>query len=167
VKQLSGHQGSIYAIDYSPDGNMLLSVGADATARLWAVASGQELKRFAGSDAPLYTAAFSPNGALAAAAGLAKTVYVWDVGSGQLKLSLTGHTDHVYRVVFNPAGTRLLSAGYTGNVFVWDVASGKSLFTTKLPSAANFAVYSPDGARVLVSCADGNGYLIDLPPEAK
>jgi WD40 repeat protein len=98
---------------------------------------------------------------------LAKTVYLWDVGSGQLKLSLTGHSDHVYRVVFNPAGTRLMSTGYTGNVFVWDVASGKQLFTTKLPSSANFAVYSPDGARALVSCADGNAYFIDLPAEAR
>jgi hypothetical protein len=60
-----------------------------------------------------------------------------------------------------------MSTGYTGHVFVWDLANGKQLFTTKLPSAANFAVYSPDGARALVSCADGNAYFIDLPAEAR
>jgi WD40 repeat protein len=102
-----------------------------------------------------------------AAGGLGKVIYLWDVGSGQLKLSITGHADHIYRVVFNPAGTRLLSTGYTGQVFVWDVASGKELFTTKLPSAANYAVYAPDASRALVSCADGNAYFIDLPAEAR
>ncbi|MGH7194064.1 MAG: WD40 repeat domain-containing protein, partial [Candidatus Saccharimonadales bacterium] len=128
---------------------------------------GRELNRLSGKDAPVYSVAFSPDGASVAAAGLDKTVHLWDVGSAAVKLTLTGHPDHIYHVAFNPSGTRLLSVGYGGNLMIWDLAAGKPSWTHKLPMVAYFAVYSPDGARIVVGGADGNAYLVELPEAAR
>ena len=59
---LGGHERSIASAEYSPDGRRILTAAADATARLWDAATGQELRVLRGHEAPLWTGVFSPDG---------------------------------------------------------------------------------------------------------
>ena len=43
AKDTEGHNGTVYALSWSPDGKTLLTVGADKTAKLWDVSSVQPL----------------------------------------------------------------------------------------------------------------------------
>lgn len=43
VSRLPGHEGGTHCLDFSPDGECLLSGGEDGMVRLWDVAAGQEL----------------------------------------------------------------------------------------------------------------------------
>ena len=63
------HNDTIYGVTFSPDGRTIASASWDGTAKLWSVATGQEIFRY---DAPgvAWTVAFSPDGRY------------WAVGSG-------------------------------------------------------------------------------------
>ena len=63
------HNDTIYGVTFSPDGRTIASASWDGTAKLWNVATGQEIFRY---DAPgvAWTVAFSPDGRY------------WAVGSG-------------------------------------------------------------------------------------
>ena len=45
LKTLKGHKNFIHAVDYSPDGKLIVSAGNDETIRLWDTKSGKELKK--------------------------------------------------------------------------------------------------------------------------
>jgi WD40 repeat protein len=67
VRVLRGHAGAVYTAEFSPDGNFVLTSGADGTARLWDAARGELLDLVAEHarpmpEAPFAAASFSPDG---------------------------------------------------------------------------------------------------------
>ena len=59
---LSGHNGDVMAIAYSPDGKMLASAGRDETVRLWNPKTGENLATLTGHGGLVTAVAFSPDG---------------------------------------------------------------------------------------------------------
>jgi WD40 repeat protein/tetratricopeptide (TPR) repeat protein len=49
-RTLEGHDGWIYGVDFSPDGRRVVTASADRTARVWDVATGEELVRMVSSE---------------------------------------------------------------------------------------------------------------------
>jgi WD40 repeat protein len=43
MQQVWFHDEPVHAVAFSPDGNFLLSAGADKTARIWNVATGESI----------------------------------------------------------------------------------------------------------------------------
>src|SRR5262245_59215111 len=82
--RLHGHQGTIHAVAFAPDGHALLSGGADGTVRVWDAAVGQERSRLAAHDGAVLCLALHPNGQTLASGGADRSMKLWDLTTGKL-----------------------------------------------------------------------------------
>jgi WD40 repeat protein len=81
--RLSGHTRVVHAVTFTPDGDRLASASDDTTARVWDVASRQELLSFTQS-ASVRDVAFSPDGNWLATGGADRLVHLYPLDLDQL-----------------------------------------------------------------------------------
>lgn len=132
-----------YGIALSParppggSGGILVAAGAnDGTAKVWDVATGEEILVVRGHAGEIWGVAFSPDGRLLATAGNDGIAKVWDIansGEGarvaREMLALAGHNGPVNGVTFSPDGLRLATAGQDGTAKLWDASTGREVLT--------------------------------------
>ena len=68
---------------FGPDGRLVLTWGADGTARIWDAASGRSLNVLRGHRGRVLAAAFSPDGERVVTGGEDRSARIWDVASGR------------------------------------------------------------------------------------
>jgi WD40 repeat protein len=163
--QLRGHSGPVHAIAISRDETFAVSSGADGTLRLWDIVGGRQLKQLAKFDATMYSIAIHPDGKLVAAAGADRQVHLLDMITGAERQTLTGHSDYIHCVAFDMPGGRLLSYGYAGHLKIWNSADGKLLQESRIGKVGNYARFSPDGNRLLLSNGDGTARVVPVPSD--
>ncbi|TMQ29195.1 MAG: hypothetical protein E6K70_26075, partial [Planctomycetota bacterium] len=83
-RTLKGHQGSVMAVTFSPDGKILASCSRDKTIKLWDAATGELKRTLTEHTADVYDVTFSPKGNLLASASTDKTIRLWDAQSGKV-----------------------------------------------------------------------------------
>lgn len=81
LHRFRGHELAVLGVDFSPDGKLLATAGADRTARLWDLKGGAEVATIRGHAAEVGTTAFSHDNKFLATASYDLTMKVWDVAS--------------------------------------------------------------------------------------
>jgi len=155
---LSGFDGGIRAVAFSPDGSWMAAAIEDGTVAL--VHKINDLSRveyIEGFDASARCVAFSPDGSYLAAGGDDSRLIVWKVlGQERPDLYFTGnHEGGVWTVTFAPGEDRMASAGADGQIKIWDLEAGDRLQTLEIGDGVRIRsiVFNPDGT-VLVSGSD-------------
>lgn len=159
VRELTGHQGFIQGIKFSPDGRFLLAGSADKTVRLWDVASGQNLRVF--NTEASQGVAFSADGSLIAAA-TGRIPRLWNLQSLPSGTRFIGHSSLIRGASFSPDGTRVVTASADTTARIWDTKSGQTLLILSGHTGeVSDAVFSPDGKFVLTASHDHTARLWD------
>jgi WD40 repeat protein len=157
------HSGTVKALAFSVDGQLVVSASADCTLKLWDVASGRELRSFAGHADAVGACALSADGARLVSGSRDETLKLWDVASGLELRSFAGHENSVNACALSANGARLVSGSKDCTLKLWDVASGCEMRSFAGHTAPVWAcALSADGARLVSGSADCTLKLWDV-----
>ncbi|ETN97451.1 hypothetical protein RFI_40078, partial [Reticulomyxa filosa] len=62
IQSFEGHSGPVLSVQFSPDGNRIISGSGDKTIRLWDALSGKQIQSLEGHSDVVYSVQFSPDG---------------------------------------------------------------------------------------------------------
>ncbi|KAF9960056.1 hypothetical protein BGZ72_008014 [Mortierella alpina] len=104
---LKGHQGAVYAVQYSPDGRYLATGSFDKTVRIWDGTTNQnEVYVLKGHGLNISDLAWGHDSSLLLSAAYDKTCKLWDVESGKQLDSFEGDGFVQYNNIFFHGTTR-------------------------------------------------------------
>jgi WD40 repeat protein len=175
---LDGHTGIVWGVVFSPDGQILVSVSSDKTAKIWDWRNRTLLQSL---DFPgeVVNVSFSPNGQILAVGGVDEpqnqvpnaAIWTFSVGSWKPMLKFPEYLN-ITAMAYLPDGRRLVGGGTSRNVQVWRTGDGTSIFTLNHSHQVLDAAISPDGSTAATAtcqtvendeCTDGGVWVWDLP----
>jgi WD40 repeat protein len=161
VRQFVGHTDLARDVAVTPDGRYAVSVGHDATVRVWELVTGREVQKFIGHSAGVVGVAVSPDGRFAASAGH-DLVRLWDLQTGK-QVGQFPHRNLANYVAFAPDGGHVLSSGHDAVARLWDVKTGREVKAFVGHTAPLNSVAFVPGTDLVVSAAmDGTTRLWDV-----
>lgn len=152
---LRGHSNSVSSADFRPDGQRVVTVSNDGTARVWDATTGREQRRLGGDKDGVVSAHWSPDGARIVTASHDGTARVWDAATGREQQRLEGHEKSVLSAQWSGDGARIVTASLDGTARVWDVVTGRQQWRLGHERGVRTAQWSPDGADIVTASLDG------------
>lgn len=185
VAVLTGAEGSIFAIAFSPNNKWMIVDAHDANLRIYSV---EEL--YAVTSTPLASlpnrtmqpvalrhkkgrlgnyrsVRFNADGSRMVIADANQLVEVWDTSDAHPSAwtsirTLRGHTSSIQGVDIAPDASIVVSSAGDGTTRVWDVESSTCRHTLNCGGGLIYSVsLSPDAGRVASACADGAVRVFD------
>jgi len=102
----------------------LITSSWDKTAKLWNVATGEEIRTLDGHAEQVYTVAFSPKGKRVASGCNDGTIKIWDAATGKETATLSGHKGVVHSIAFGAKEKMIASVGWDKTVRLWNAKKG-------------------------------------------
>ena len=169
-----GHSAKVQNLNFTPDGERIISVSEDKTVRVWNARNGEMLKKYEseigdGSNGMLYASALSPDGNLLAIAGYTITkdnqvyIVIIDLKKGVQVATALGHTNVINSLAFTGNGKYLVSGSDDNSLKVWTV-DGSSSYKVALSISTGFPVkylsMNPVTMDVAVACEGKTEILV-------
>src|SRR5580704_209963 len=153
---LSGHQGPVNSVRWSPDGRRLATVGDDGTVRIWDPATHKELQKLTYNAGNLNALAWSPDSTLLAAGANDGTLLVWNTSSWAQSWTAAGHGSPINDISWSPRdGKQLLTANGDGTVGLFNGETGGDSKTIQAhESQVRSIAWSPDATKILTGGED-------------
>jgi WD40 repeat protein len=165
------HNGPIYAIAFSPDGQLIASAASHGQVRLWNAATGQRVQSLDDPDGSVkQCVAFSPDGKLLTThkgyTGKGDAA-IWDVATGKILCCLDRKCPGtIYSMDFAPDGRSLVLASNSNDEkAIWFFYSATGQVLRRLEGHGQTvcaAVFSKDGKRLASASKDRTARLWDL-----
>jgi len=146
---------SVYFVGYSPDGQRLVTAGADAVIRIHDPTSLRELDLIRTSQREVNGLAFSRDGRQLASAGDDGTIRIWDLTTKNELRRIAAHDGLAYLALFTRDDRRLITCGEDPVVRIWDVATGNPVGVLEGHSEdVESMSLSPNGAWLATASSD-------------
>jgi len=166
--RLDRHEGEVYNVRFSPDGQTIATTSEDGTVKLWN-REGKELRTLRGHKNRVWGVRFSPDGQTIATASWDGTVKLWNMNSDKPLETLLEHKDRkdwVFVASFSPDSKIIASVGTDKFVYLWSRDDKKSKFQKSWDSGHTDNIvdvaFSPDGKIITTASDDGTAKLWEL-----
>lgn len=156
IKKTLKHDGSVYGVSISADGQFFATASADKSVKLWNFEG--ELLDTLKYSAKMYDVSISPDGHKIAAASAHKHVILWEKKHGQWQLNPKAkmeHTSSLQAISFSHDGKTLASGSSDRLVKLWNVDNWTNKAILKAHQDRVYAVsFSPDDKTLATASAD-------------
>ena len=125
---LSGHDGPVTAVAFSPDASRLATASNDNSIKLWDAATGQNYLTITGNGSPVNDVVFTADGSQVISAAENGQIILWNADTGNRIITRTGESGPVYALALSPDGTQLATANEDTSVRVWDTNSWETRY---------------------------------------
>jgi len=152
-----------YGLDFSPEGDRLVTAGDEGLITVWEIPSGIEVLSFPSETSGYRNIIFTDDGDRLISGGQDSTARIWNAATGELLMTLAGHTSVVIGLDLSPDGELLATGAYRdGEVRLWDLSPGRELFNVPVLEGAGFtSTLTPDGQMLVVIGPEGTINLVD------
>ncbi len=123
------HSDTVFGLDFRPDGTMLASCGADKIARVFDLASGQQLRKFEGHTHHVLDVVWRWDGQRLVTCGADNVLKVWDFQTGEQVRTIGGHSKQVTALSVVPRTNQVVSCGADAQVRRYNTDNGGTVRT--------------------------------------
>nr|XP_043623073.1 guanine nucleotide-binding protein subunit beta-2-like [Erigeron canadensis] len=131
-RDLQGHTGKVYSLDWTPEKNRIVSASQDGRLIVWNALTSQKTHAIKLPCAWVMACAFSPSGQSVACGGLDSVCSIFNLSSpldnnGTMPVSrmLSGHKGYVSSCQYVPDDdTRLITGSGDQTCVLWDITTG-------------------------------------------
>lgn len=155
IASLKGHQESVRAAAFSPNGRFIVSGSEDGTAIVWDTATDFIVHTLRGHQDCVSNANFSPDSLQIVTTSHDKTARIWSTVTGEQIAKLEGHDRWTTNAAFSPDGQLVATASRDGYVRLWLAATGRCVGVIRDANPIFDVAFSPCGSRVATASKTG------------
>jgi WD40 repeat protein len=154
LKVLEGNEGTIWSVNFSPNGELIAAGSNDDKVIVWNVNTGEIKYEFLDAVRDIWEVVFHPTGDYLAASGSDNAIRIYNVETGKLIKTILGHSKVPLAMDFSPSGALLASGGDDKTVKIWDTKTWKLLHTLQGDNEAIHSVVFIGNDKVLAGGTD-------------
>ncbi|MEM9825227.1 MAG: serine/threonine-protein kinase [Planctomycetota bacterium] len=157
---LPGNPGTVWSVDFAPDGKTLAAAVEDGSVRIWDVANAKLQKSFSAHKGIVWKVAYHPVRPLVLTAGDDGVIRLWRRDTFELEREWNvGQA--VRGVVFSPDGKTIAAGDRLGNVYIYNLDTGDRVATRTLPGSILALDYSADGKWLAAGGSDKTVHVLE------
>jgi serine/threonine protein kinase len=162
LSTLDSHGGFVYTVQFSPNGKLLASGGADSRLRLWDADRGTIIATLDGHLRSVTALRFMPNGQILISGSADGTIRFWDLVRRQLLKTIQAHQDKIYDLALSRDGKTIISCSSDRTLSIVQLANARHHSIDSAIDRVLALAVSPDGKQVAGGLMDGNIQIWDI-----
>ncbi|MEZ4826345.1 MAG: WD40 repeat domain-containing protein [Bacteroidia bacterium] len=159
-REFHAGESELLSAAFSADGKWLFTGGADSTARLWNIESGEEWVKITHRGL-VFSVAFSPDGNQLLTGCEDSTAYLWDKTGRQLQ-AFKGHGGEVLSVGFTPRTATVITGSQDQTIRLWDKNGQVAGYFRDLAKPLKTLAVNPAETLLIAGYKDSRVILYDM-----
>jgi len=150
------HSDTVFGVEFSRDGKLLLSGAADKFVKIFELESGKHVKSFEGHTHHVMDVSWQADGSVVVSAGADNAIKIWNVETGEQKRTISNYSKQVTAIQFVGVGENIISCGGDKSVRFHKTSNGQNY--RSFSGATDFmyaAAASRDESIVIAGGGDG------------
>ena len=157
---LGDNPGTVWSINFSPDGQTIAAGIGDGSVRFWDVENQTVIRSFSAHEGNVWNVQFHPELNLVATAGDDAWVKLWDASTFELKHGWKADNS-VRGIAFSPDSKTLVAGDRAGKIHFYDIKTGQEKQTHSHDGAILGLDFSADGKSIVTVGSDKTVRVFD------